>query len=319
MKISVLGCGRWGSFISWYLINNGHEVIQWGTAGNYTYEVLKTTGKNEYVTLDPRINLTSDLPFAIKNSDVIIISISSQALRSFAKRVVEIGVENKKIVLCMKGIESNTGKRLSEVVTECGVDENNVAVWVGPGHIQAFTKGQPNCMLIDSKNKQLVKYLADNLRGDLIRFYYGDDIIGSEIGAAAKNVIGIAAGMLDGGGYTTLKGPLMARGAREIARLIKAMGGNELSAYGLCHLGDYETTLFSEYSNNRNFGEMYVKKEPFKKLAEGVETAKALKLLGEKYDVDLPITNAVCAILNENKDPMEVFLSLFSRSTRKEF
>ena len=85
MKISVLGCGRWGSFISWYLINNGHEVIQWGTAGNYTFEVLKTTGKNEYVTLDPRINLTSDLSLAVKNSDVIIISISSQSLRSFAK------------------------------------------------------------------------------------------------------------------------------------------------------------------------------------------------------------------------------------------
>ena len=319
MKIAVLGCGRWGSFISWYLINNGHKVIQWGTAGNYTYEVLKTTGKNEYVTLDPRINLTSDLPFAVENSDVIIISISSQALRSFAKRLIEIGVGDKKFILCMKGIESNTGKRLSEVLAECGVDKENIAVWVGPGHIQAFTKGQPNCMLIDSQNKQLVKYLADNLRGDLIRFYYGDDIIGSEIGAAAKNVIGIAAGMLDGGGYTTLKGPLMARGAREVARLIKAMGGNELSAYGLCHLGDYETTLFSEYSNNRNFGEMYVKKEPFKKLAEGVETAKALKLLGEKYGVELPITNAVCSILNENKDPTEVFLSLFSRSTRKEF
>lgn len=319
MKISVLGCGRWGSFIGWYLINNGHDVIQWGTAGNYTFDVLKNTGRNEYVELDKRINLTSDLEFAVKSSDVIIISISSQALRSFMKRIVNIGVSNKTIVLCMKGIEANTGKRLTEVVIESGVDKNNVAVWVGPGHIQAFVQGYPNCMVIDAYNKELVKYLADNLRGDLIRFYYGDDVIGSEIGAAAKNVIGIAAGMLDGGGYTTLKGPLMARGAREIARLIKAMGGNELSAYGLCHLGDYETTLFSEYSNNRKFGEMYVKKEPFKKLAEGVETAKALKFLGEKYNVDLPITNAVCSILNDNKDPMEVFLSLFSRSTRKEF
>ena len=319
MKISVLGCGRWGSFIGWYLINNGHDVIQWGTAGNYTFDVLKTTGKNEYVQLDERINLTSDLEFAVKSSDVIIISISSQSLRSFMKRVVEIGVDGKIIVLCMKGIEAGTGKRLSEVVEESGVDKNNIALWVGPGHIQAFVKGFPYCMVIDSYNKNLVKYLADNLRGDLIRFYYGDDIIGSEIGAAAKNVIGIAAGMLDGGGYTTLKGPLMARGAREVARLIKAMGGNELSAYGLCHLGDYETTLFSEYSNNRNFGQAYVRKEPFKKLAEGVETAKALKVLGERYKVDLPITNAVCSILNDGKDPMEVFTLLFSRSTRKEF
>ena len=80
MKVSVLGCGRWGSFIGWYLINNGHEVIQWGTAGNYTFDVLKNTGKIEYVELDKRINLTSDLKFAVENSEVIIISISAQGL-----------------------------------------------------------------------------------------------------------------------------------------------------------------------------------------------------------------------------------------------
>lgn len=319
MKISVLGCGRWGSFIGWYLVNNGHDVIQWGTAGNHSYEILKTTGKNEYVDLDERINLTSNLEFAVTESDIIIISISAQALRSFMKRITEFNISNKKFILCMKGIEVDTGKRLSEVVAESGVNKDNIAVWVGPGHIQAFVQGLPNCMLIDSANPELVKYLADNLRGELIRFYYGDDIIGSEIGAAAKNVMGIAAGMLDGGGYTTLKGPLMARGAREVSRLIKAMGGNELSAYGLCHLGDYETTLFSEYSNNRNFGEKYVKGEEFGKLAEGVSTAKALKFLGEKYNVDLPITNAVYSIIYNKKDPMKVFLELFSRSTRKEF
>ena len=319
MKVSVLGCGRWGSFIGWYLINNGHEVIQWGTEGNYTYDVLKNTGRNEYVELDKRIVLTSDLKLAVENSEIIIISISSQALRSFMQRIVNYDISGKKFVLCMKGIEIGTGKRLSEVVAESGVDEQNIAVWVGPGHIQAFVKGQPNCMVIDSVNKDLVKYLADNFRSNTIRFYYGDDIIGSEIGAAAKNVMGIAAGMLDGGGYATLKGPLMARGAREVSRLIKAMGGNELSAYGLCHLGDYETTLFSEYSNNRNFGEKFVKKLPFDKLAEGVGTAKAMLALAEKYGVDLPITSAVYSIIYEQKEPMKVLLSLFGRSTRKEF
>ncbi len=319
MNISVLGCGRWGSFIGWYLVNNNHKVIQWGTEGNYSFDVLKNTGKNEYVELDSRIDLSSNLQYAVEESDIIIISISAQALRSFMKRIIQFDIKDKKFILCMKGIEVETGKRLTEVVAESGVDENNIAVWVGPGHIQAFTKGLPNCMVIDSKNKDLVKYLADNLRGNLIRFYYGDDVIGSEIGAAAKNVMGIAAGMLDGGGYTTLKGPLMARGAREVARLIKALGGNEISAYGLCHLGDYETTLFSEYSNNRKFGEMYVKGEPFSKLAEGVSTTKAMHDLGIKYNVDLPITNAVYNILYNKKDPMKEFLNLFSRSTRKEF
>lgn len=319
MKVSVLGCGRWGSFISWYLSRTGHEVVLWGREDSPSYKILKETGKNEYVELDKRIKLTSDLSVALNHAQTIIISISSQSLRSFVTSIKPFGIEDKDFVLCMKGLETASGKRLSEVMIDCGIDKDRIAVWVGPGHIQSFTQGQPNCMVIDSDNKSLVKILADSFRSDLIRFYYGDDLIGSEIGAASKNVIGIAAGMLDGGNYPTLKGPLMARGAREISRLIKAMGGNELSAYGLCHLGDYETTLFSEYSNNRNFGVKFVKGEKFSKLAEGVETTKALKLLGEKYGVDLPITNAVYSILFENKEPIKVFSKLFSRSTRKEF
>lgn len=319
MKISVLGCGRWGSFLGWYLVRHGESVCQWGREGGRSFELLKS-GKNEYVELDERIELTSNLKKALKFGEVIVISISAQKLRAFAEEIVKTADVSEKIfILCMKGIEEETGKRLSEVLKDCNIKGDKIAVWVGPGHIQAFTQGQPNCMVIDSESPLLVKKLADEFRSDLIRFYYGDDLIGSEIGAAAKNVIGIAAGMLDGGGYGTLKGPLMARGAREVARLIKAMGGNELSAYGLCHLGDYETTLFSEYSNNRAFGEKFVKKQPFIKLAEGAATAKALKRLGIKYNVDLPITNAVYSILYENKDPKKEFLKVFSRSTRKEF
>ncbi len=319
MNVSVLGCGRWGSFIGWYLACHNHNVIQWGREDSKSFLTLKEKGENEYVKLDNRITLSSNLENAINHAEIIVISISSQSLRSFMSEIVKFNVKDKIFVLCMKGIEETTGKRLSEVLLDFNIDKNNIAVWVGPGHIQALTQGLPNCMVIDSENKELVKKLCDEFRSELIRFYCGDDLVGSEIGAAAKNVIGLAAGMLDGGGYTALKGPLMSRGAREISRLIKAMGGNELSAYGLCHLGDYETTLFSEYSNNKRFGEKFVKGEKFDKLAEGVATTKSLKLLGEKFDVDLPIVNAVYSILYENKNPLSVFLTLFSRSTRKEF
>ena len=319
MKISVLGCGRWGSFIAWYLSNQKHDVLMWGRKNSPSYKKLLDNGFNEYVKLNENIFLCDDLEKAINHAEVIIVSISSQSLRNFMADVVKCDIKDKIFCLCMKGIEENTGKRLSEIMIDCGVDASKVAVWVGPGHIQSFTLGYPSCMVIDSSNKELVKYLADSFRSSLIRFYYGDDLIGNEIGAAAKNVIGIAAGMLDGGGYTTLKGPLMARGAREVSRLIKALGGNELSAYGLCHLGDYETTLFSEYSHNRKFGISFVKKEEFSKLAEGVSTSKALKFLAEKYNVDLPINNAVYSIINEGKDPMEALLYLFSRDIKKEF
>lgn len=325
MKVSVLGCGRWGSFIAWYLCNHGHDVYSWGPEDDYSYKVLKETGKNEYVNLDERICLTCDLKEAIDHAEVIIISISSQGLRGFMQRIIQQDVSDKKFVLCMKGIEVSTGCRLSEVLTQSGISSENIAVWVGPGHIQAFTQGIPNCMIIDSTNPELKTQLANAFRSDLIRFYYGEDLIGSELGAAAKNVMGIVAGVLDGCGYTAMKGALMARGAREVARLIKAMGGNELSAYGLAHLGDYEATLFSEFSHNRRYGEMLVKGEKFEKLAEGVSTAAAMKKLGEIYNVELPITNAVYEMCyGEGEEDYKeranrLMVKLFERDIKTEF
>mgnify|MGYP001052387802 CR=1 FL=1 len=329
MKISVLGCGRWGSFIAWYqatVLKN--QVVSWGPEDEYSYEILKNTGKNDYVTLDKSITLTCDLQFAVESADIIIISISSQGLRGFMQKVNKFDVKDKPFVLCMKGIEESSGKRLSEVMTESGISPDKIAVWVGPGHIQAFTQGIPNCMVIDSANDKLKRYLADNFKSNLIRFYYGNDLIGTEIGAAAKNVLGIAAGVLDGSGYVSLKGPLMSRGANEVGRLIEAMGGNFTSAYGLAHLGDYETTLFSEYSHNRTYGEMMARGAKFEKLAEGVMTAKAMKELGDKLGVELPLTNAVYEACFKSKvfesgdgakNCMDIILKLFDRSTKCEF
>jgi glycerol-3-phosphate dehydrogenase (NAD(P)+) len=131
--------------------------------------------------------------------------------------------------------------------------------------------------------------------------------------------------MLDGCGYQALKGSLMTRGAREVARLIKAMGGNELSAYGLAHLGDYEATLFSEFSHNRMYGEMLMKGEKFAKLAEGVATSAAMKALGEKYGVDLPLTNAVYELCYGESEASyrergeKVLAKMFARDTKSEF
>ncbi len=321
MKISVLGCGRWGSFIAWYLARKGNDVTSWGPEEDFSYQILKQTGRNEYVALDESIRLTCDLAKAVKSAEIIVISISSQGLRGFMKKVMHYNVKDKIFVLCMKGIEIESGKRLSEILVESGVSPEKIAVWVGPGHIQSFVKGIPNCMVIDSANERLKRELADDFRSDLIRFYYGEDLIGTEIGAAAKNVMGIAAGALDVI-CPPLKGPLMARGAREVSRLIKAMGGDPLSAYGLAHLGDYETTLFSPYSQNRAFGEALAKGETYSKLAEGVPTSKAMKGLGEKYGVDLPITNAVYTVCYGEGDGetrcREALGDLFSRPTKGE-
>lgn len=320
MNYTILGCGRWGSFIAWYLDRNGHKVTTWGLETDPYVVNFFATRKNNYVSLPESITLTTDLEEAMKKNTYIIISISSQNLRSLLASVQKVeGYKDKYYCLCMKGIEESTGKRLSEVLLDAGIAKDHIAVWVGPGHIQDFVKGIPSVMVIDSYSKELSAKLAQDIKSDLIRFYQGSDMVGTEIGAAAKNVMGIAAGMLDGGNMSSLKGALMARGTREVARLIKAMGGNELSAYGLCHLGDYEATLFSPHSNNRKFGELFVKQEYFDKLAEGVQTTFAILTMAEKAGVEMPITSALKDILTHKKDAKTALDELFSRDNIDEF
>ena len=319
MKVSVVGCGRWGSLITWYLAEKrGLDVTLYGREDSANIQRFIKERKNDLLTLPNTVKVTTSLD-CLKESDVIIISINSQGLAGFMKELRPLGLKNKIFVLCMKGIEVSTGCRLSEVLTQSGIDPMKIAVWVGPGHIQAFTAGIPNCMVIDSVDIEAKTRLVEAFSSELIRFYYGEDIIGNEIGAAAKNVIGIAAGMLDGLGLSTLKGALMSRGCREIARLISAMGGNELSAYGLCHLGDYEATVFSKFSHNREFGEKLIRGEKMEKLAEGYYTAKAIMDLSREYAVDMPICGAVYDIIYEGKDAKQALNGLFNRTITTEF
>ena len=318
MNITVIGCGRWGSLITWYLDRTGHHVTLYGRSGSARMQRFLETRSNDLLTLPESITLSTDLA-CVKDAEVIIISIGSQSLRGLMEELRAMTPRDKIFTLCMKGLEIGTGERLSQVAREYLDDSNAIAVWLGPGHVQEFYRGVPNCMVIDSEDQQVKQRLVKEFSSDLIRFYYGNDLLGNEVGAAAKNVVGIAAGFLDGAGLVTLKGALMSRGTREVARLIKAMGGNELSAYGLCHLGDYEATVFSPYSHNRQFGECFVQGKPYTQLAEGYYTVKALVQLGKQYGVELPICQAVHRVLYCGADPMQELRALLDRNLTREF
>ena len=381
MKITVIGCGRWGSFHAWHAEKIGHEVTLYGRESSENFKRLKDTRTNEYLSLSEKIFLTNSLADAVDSADVVIISVGAQDLRGFVREMKNVcgNLKPKKFVLCMKGLESGTGKRLTtvfnEVMNNIPTAENptvlrdgitnepvkltsifsptsestnsvsgmipltgenlrpalrltetpknlqvssNVAVWVGPGHVQDFVKGIPNCMVMSSADEKLTKEFVEIFKSPLIRFYYGADLLGTEIGAAAKNVIGIAAGMLDGLNRTSLKGALMARGTAELSRLVAALGGDKMTVYGLSHLGDYQATLFSPHSHNRKFGEDFILGKKFDKLAEGVETVSALIRLSDQTGVELPISRAVFEILHEGQDPKEKLTELFLRSTKSE-
>ncbi len=318
MRISVIGCGRWGSFIAWYLEHIGHSVLLYGRQESARMQAFLHTRTNGLLTLPSSVRLCTQLTQALDWGELIVLSIGVQNVRSFLRTLPPNALSDKTLLLCMKGLEAATGKRITEIVEEeCG-PSTPTAIWVGPGHVQDFVRHRPNCMVIDSAQPELTARLIPRLSSDLIRFYYGRDLIGNEIGAAAKNVIGIAAGMLDGLDRTSLKGALMSRGTREVSRLIAAAGGRAQTAYGLGHLGDYEATVFSSFSHNRMFGEAFARQQPYQALAEGYPTAQAMVVLSQRYGVELPICQAVYEVLYQNKPLPSVLSNLFLRSLKEE-
>ena len=154
MKLTVIGCGRWGTFLAWYLDRLGHAVTLYGREGSARMQRLMDERRNDYLQLPERVRLTTVLAEAAE-AETIVISIGSQNLQNLMSQLAALNIGHKTIVLCMKGLEAGTGRRLSEIVNGTLNATNRVAVWLGPGHVQEFCAGVPNCMVIDSYNPQL--------------------------------------------------------------------------------------------------------------------------------------------------------------------
>lgn len=319
-EISVIGSGRWGTFLAWYAANCcGMERVKiYSRPTSPDFIELKETRKNAYLSLSDNMFLYEKVSEVLDN-DFIIISIGSQHLRSLAKELNGYNVAGKTFLLAMKGLEEPNATLLSTVMREEIKQPIHIATLGGPGHVQDYMKKVPSCAVIDSDEEEVKNRVIKMLQSDLIRFYYGADFIGNQIGAALKNVIGIAAGILDGLEWYGLKGALMARAPVEVGRFIKHFGGNPMTAYGLSHLGDYEATLFSKHSHNRMFGEMFAKGEGFGKLAEGYYTLKAVKNIADRKNINMPICQALYKAVYEGADVKQTIHSMFDRDLKHEF
>lgn len=313
MNITVLGCGRWGSFLSWYFNSIGHRVLAWGRDTSEKYKCLEKKRQNDYVSLPIEIRLSTSLSIALEFSDVILIAIKEQNLRDLMESIItHENYINKTYVLCMKGLENTTCKRLSEVVYEYVENNAKIAVMVGPAQPTDLVEGSPTCMIIDSGDKVLAAKLAQSFSSKLIHYCVGDDMIGNEIGAAISKIIGIAGGLLDGLGCPALKGALMVVGTQEIATMINALGGKSSSAYGLCCLGDYQASLFSEYSNSVAYGKALVRKDMFYKHAPGVYTARTIADLTRRYKLFVPLLTQISDIILGFTEPNQIISSLIN-------
>jgi len=317
----------------------------WGRDDDPMYQSLATTRKNGFWELPDNVQTSSDLAGVLAASDYVYIIISAQGMRDLSSKIaaaLATSAGEKTFILCMKGIDEETNETLSQLLRrELNAADararHSICVWVGPGHIEEFLNDQPGVMIVDGEHKKTVEHIAESFKSPIMKLYVGEDLIGTELGAAAKNVLGIGAGILDGANMVSLKGALMARGAYEVSKLIVAMGGKKMTAYGLSHLGDFEATLFSRNSNNRRFGEAlitYLQQNPGLKktpppvelarelrlpLAEGVGTSLALHNLAKKYNVSMPITETVYRIVHHGINPLTCFGELFMRDNLREF
>ena len=310
MKVTVLGAGRWASCIAFCLNRNKHDVLMWDLPPKgKEYNPLFINRKNEFMELPKGIELTHDLERAVNFGEVIVISILSQKLDEFMHSIKKIkGYQNKKYCLNMKGVECTTGRRLSEILLDNGVKKENIAVWAG--HVQSIYAGQPTNMIISAYHEAYAKFLIKNFsKPNVLDIAYSSDIIGVEIGAAAKNVIGIAAGILEGSNMEQKKGPLMPASVKEIGMFIDALGGDPLTAQGLAFLGDFQATLFDHNSKNLTYGKAIVENKALSgnflnyniESVEGIKTAQALikkmdefnNRVNEEKQIKMPITMAV--------------------------
>lgn len=327
-KISILGAGSWGTALSVLLSKNGHPVTVWSL---FPEEVEMLTLHREHkdklpgAIVPPGVVFTNDVKSCLEASAVAVFVVPSQRIRETARRIKPYFDKNTIAVICSKGLEENTGLRLSEVVQQELPDVKVVAL-IGPSHAEEVAFGMPTTVVAASSDQNAARLVQDVFMSPRFRVYTNSDIIGAELGAALKNIIALCAGISDGLGYgDNCKAALMTRGLTEIARLGKAMGACSDTFSGLTGMGDLIVTCTSRHSRNWRAGYLIGKGKSLdealaevKMVVEGVTAARAAQRLAHKVGVNMPIVEQACKILFEGKSPAMAVDALMKRSKKNE-
>lgn len=322
-KICVLGAGSWGTALSIVLSNNGHDVTVWSIDPE---EVLMLNDYREQrdklpgVMVPSVIVFTNNMESALQDAEIIVCAVPSLFVRSTMKNASAYIKEGSIVVDVAKGIEDNTYKTMTEVIEE-ECPQAEAAILSGPSHAEEVGRGIPTTIVAGSKKKEVAECVQDVFMNDTFRVYTSPDVVGIELGGSLKNVIALAAGMVDGLGFgDNTKAALMTRGIAEISRLVIAMGGHIETLAGLSGIGDLIVTCTSKHSRNRNAGYLMGQGKTYqeamdevKMVVEGVYSAKAARELGKQYNISMPIVEAVNEVLFEGADAREVSMKLLMR------
>lgn len=325
MNISIIGSGGWGTALSLLLYENKHHI----TLCSYSQEEsdnLAATLENPFL---PGVKLPADFlytadPACVASQDMVVFAPPSFAVRSTAQKVSPYLNEKSILVSVTKGIEEDTGLRMSEIISE--VTGREVAVLSGPSHAEEVSRGVPTGVVAASRSQELADTVQDVFMNSRFRVYTSTDPVGVELGAAMKNVIALCAGITDGLGYgDNTKALLMTRGLTEIARLGMALGAKEETFAGLAGIGDLIVTCTSMHSRNRRAGILLGQglsvEDAMRQVGavvEGYYAVKSVRELARKLNVSMPITEEAYCILYEGGQPQEAVRALMERSKRHE-
>lgn len=327
-KISVLGGGSWGTALSKLLSENGHKVTVWLRDEKQCKELSENRVNKKYlpnVKIPENVLFTSDINEAAKTTEILLLVIPTQIVRGVLRQIKDEYKNGKIIVNASKGIEIGSLSLVSDIVRE--ETKNSIfAVLSGPSHAEEVGLSMPTAITIACEDKAVGEELQDIFMSEYFRVYTNDDVRGAELGGALKNIIALGAGISDGIGYgDNAKAALMNRGIVEIARLGIAMGADIHTFYGLTGIGDLIVTCTSKHSRNWNagylIGQGYTKDEAIKKvgmIVEGIPTTYAAYELSKKFNVDMPIVDAMYDVLENNADVKETVNKLMLRDKKEE-
>lgn len=326
-KIAVIGSGSWGVALSIHLAKLGNEVKIWSFAKEEA-DLINNEKKCMFLpnaTIPNGISCTLSYEEAIKDTDFILHVTPSKFTRNIVKEYKQF-VTNQPIIVCSKGFEKESLSTLDEVI-KAELPTAKVGVLSGPSHAEEVSIGIETAMVIASEHDDVLKLIQDTFMCDKMRIYTSKDVKGVETGGALKNILAFCAGIVTQMGLGDNSfAALLTRGLGEITRLGVAMGGNKDTFYGLSGLGDLLVTCLSEHSRNRKAGKLIgagkTLEETKKEVGMTIESIDNIEVayeLAKKYNVEMPIVNAVYDILYNNLKPQEAVKILMNREKKAEY
>jgi glycerol-3-phosphate dehydrogenase (NAD(P)+) len=328
-RIAVLGAGAWGTALTLSLARRGgHELILWSHSMPLA-EQLRENGENlPYLpgfTIPVDVQVTSELPEAIFEADILLCVTPSQHLRGVLTHIAPLLTRNQIILSASKGLEETSFLRMSQVITS--ITDNPCCVLSGPSFAQEVAGGSPTALVAAAHDVAVAQVIQREFSSPILRLYTNDDVAGVELGGSLKNVIALATGVVHGLGLGhNSAAALITRGIAEVTRLAVACGGHRQTLAGLSGLGDLVLTCTGSLSRNRAVGIELgrgrhlpeILADMHGKVAEGVRSTTAALGLAARYGVEMPITQSLDQVLHHGKNPREAMRELMSRPGRDE-